>query len=172
MGIRPGRCRTTYVSANYFSFLGVTPVRGRGFLPEEERQGSAPVVVLSHRLWQRLGGDPKLVGEFVSVNGTRCQVVGVAPEGFTGVTLIGPDLWLPLGSYRTVAELDPGRRDSDRTDREYPAAPPCRTTQAGLDHAGGPGTTASSGPALQTGISRGSGGPVPRLTSARRAGSR
>ena len=55
------RVRPSYVSANYFPFLGVAPVLGRGFLPEEEQQGSAPVVVLSQRLWQRLGGDPKLV---------------------------------------------------------------------------------------------------------------
>ena len=105
----------TYVSANYFSFLGAAPARGRGFLPEEEQWGSAPVVVLSRRCWQRLGSDPKLIGEFVSVNGTDCQVVGVAPEGFTGVTLTGPDLWLPLGSYRTVDTL-PRRK----ADREYP----------------------------------------------------
>jgi putative ABC transport system permease protein len=94
--------RTAYVSANYFSFLGAAPVRGRDFLPEEELSGSAPVAILSQRCWRRLGSDPKLVGEFVSINGTRCQVVGVAPEGFTGATLMGPDLWLSLGSYRTV----------------------------------------------------------------------
>jgi len=93
---------TTYVSANYFSVLVAAPVQGRGFLPEEERHGSAPVVVLSYRCWQRLGSNPKLIGEFLSVNGTDCQVVGVAPEGFTGVTLNGFDLWLPLGSIRTV----------------------------------------------------------------------
>lgn len=75
---------------------------GKGFSPEEEQPGSAPIVVLSYRCWQRLGSDPKLIGEFLSVNGTDCQVVGVAPEGFTGVTLAGSDLWLPLGSFRTV----------------------------------------------------------------------
>ena len=94
--------RATYISTNYFSFLGVAPVLGRGFLPEEERLGGAFVVVLSHRLWQRLGGHPKLVGEFLTVNGIRCQVVGVAPKDFTGVSFVGPDLWLPLGNYRKV----------------------------------------------------------------------
>jgi predicted permease len=103
---------TRYVSANYFSVLGAAPVWGRGFLPEEERPGSAPVTVLSHRLWQQLGGDPKLVGEFVTINGTRCQVVGVAPEGFTGVTLYGPELWVPLGSYRVVSRW--GREQPNR----------------------------------------------------------
>ncbi|MCX5643814.1 MAG: ADOP family duplicated permease [Phycisphaerae bacterium] len=117
-----GQMQATYVSANYFSFLGVALARGRGFLPEEERQGDALVVVLSHRLWQRLGEDPKIVGQFLDVNGIRCQVVGVAPEGFTGVALLGSDLWLPLGSYLTVAELARGatRRANAGSDRDYP----------------------------------------------------
>jgi predicted permease len=94
--------KTNYISANYFSVLGVNPILGRVFLPKEEQQGSAPVVVLSYRCWQRLGGDPKLIGDFVKINGADCQVVGVAPEGFTGVTLEGPSLWLSLGSYWKV----------------------------------------------------------------------
>jgi len=103
--------RTRYVSANYFTGLGDNLVRGRGFLPEEERRGSAPVVVLGHNLWQRLGSDPKLVGEYITLNGTPCQVVGVAAEGFSGVTFIGPELWLPLGSYWTVVRFDPAWSD-------------------------------------------------------------
>jgi predicted permease len=95
--------KATYVSSNYFSFLGVAPVLGRGFLPGEDQQGSASVVVLSYPLWQRLGGSPKLVGEFVNVNGAVCQVIGVAPKGFTGTSLLGPDLWVPLGSYVAVS---------------------------------------------------------------------
>jgi predicted permease len=99
------RVWTTYVSANFFSFLGTAPILGRGFLPEEERQGSSPVAVLSYRCWQRLGGDPKLVGEYVSIGGTACQVIGVAPEGFNGITRNSYDLWLPLGSIRTVHSI-------------------------------------------------------------------
>jgi putative ABC transport system permease protein len=103
--------RTTYVSANFFSFLGTSPVLGRGFSPEEEQEGIAPVAVLSYRCWQWLGGDPNIVGEFVSINGTTCQVVGVASEGFNGVTLDGCDLWLPLGDLRTVHQRYRSRRD-------------------------------------------------------------
>jgi len=98
---------TRYVSANYFAGLGDDLVRGRGFLPEEERRGSAPVMVLGHDLWQRLGSDPKLIGEYITLNSTRCQVVGVAVKGFGGVTFESPDLWLPLGSYWTVMKFDP-----------------------------------------------------------------
>ena len=94
----------SYVSANYFSVLGVTPIRGRGFMPEEE-QGGARVVVLSWLCWQRLGSNPELVGQFVRVDGIRCEVVGIMPKGFTGVTFNGPDLWLSLGSYRSVSKV-------------------------------------------------------------------
>jgi predicted permease len=99
--------RPRYVSANYFTGLGDNLVRGRGFLSEEERRGSAPVVVLGHDLWQRLGGDPTLIGEYITLNSTRCQVVGVAVKGFGGVTFESPELWLPLGSYWTVMKFDP-----------------------------------------------------------------
>ncbi|MBN2313652.1 MAG: ABC transporter permease, partial [Sedimentisphaerales bacterium] len=97
--------KVTYVSSNYFSFLGVSPILGRGFLPGEDQQGSAAAVVLSYPLWQRLGGDPKLVGEYVHVNGTFCQVVGVAPQGFTGTSLLGPGLWVPLGNWVSMGSI-------------------------------------------------------------------
>jgi len=95
------------VSANYFTGLGDNLVRGWGFLPEEERRGSAPVVVLGHDLWQRLGSDPKLIGEYITLNSTCCQVVGVAVKGFGGITFSRTELWLPLGSYWTVMKFDP-----------------------------------------------------------------
>jgi len=110
----------TYVSSNYFSFLGVAPVLGRGFLPAEEQQGSASVVVLSYPLWQRLGGSPKLVGEYLNVNGAVCQVVGVAPKGFTGTSLLGPDLWVPLGNFITIRIRGQTRPANARVDWGYP----------------------------------------------------
>ncbi len=94
-----------FVSSNYFSFLGVRPALGRGFLADEEQPGGSPVAVLSHRAWQRLGGDPEIMGQSVRVNGAPCEVVGVAPEGFTGLTHLGPDLWLPTGSFLPVVRL-------------------------------------------------------------------
>jgi predicted permease len=112
--------KATYVSSNYFSLLGVAPVLGRGFLPAEEQQGSASVVVLSYPLWQRLGGSPKLVGEYVNVNGAVCQVVGVAPQGFTGTSLLGPDLWVPLGSFATIRIRGQTRPANARTGWGYP----------------------------------------------------
>lgn len=91
-----------YTSANYFSALGVKPAYGRTFLPEEERYGSEPVAVLSFRMWKELGGDPQVVGQIMDINLRPCRVVGVAPKGFHGTTIMGPDLWLPLGAYAAV----------------------------------------------------------------------
>ena len=102
--------RIAYVSANYFSALGVDPIHGRTFLPEEERHGAEPVVVLSHRTWQALGGDPNVAGQVAHINAQYCRIIGVAPEGFTGTMLLGPDIWLPLGAYGPV----------DRRNRPYP----------------------------------------------------
>jgi len=123
-----------FVSANYFSFLGVTPEFGRGFLPEEERQNAPSVAILSFRAWQRLGGDPEMVGQHLRVNGVSCEVVGVAPEGFTGVTHLGPDLWLPLGSYLRVVRLSRGinRPGKEASDWGYPGVIPVGRLKPGL----------------------------------------
>ncbi len=114
-----------FVSANYFSFLGITPAYGRTFLPEEERWGAEPVVVLSYRTWQRAGADPDVVGTYVAINGTPFRVIGVAPKGFTGTTVIGPELWLPLGSYGLVGHVGfdrPGKMPRELW--EYPDLAP------------------------------------------------
>ena len=95
-----------YVSSNYFSLLGAAPVYGRWFLPEEERYGAEPVVVLSYSAWKRCGGDPQQVGSQIWLNGKPVRVVGVAAKGFTGASLMGRDIWLPLGSGVTHDTAD------------------------------------------------------------------
>jgi predicted permease len=96
------RVTSTYVSANYFSGLGVRPARGRWFLPDEEHHGAEPVAVISHRLWRKQGADPEIVGKHVTIEGTVFRIVGVAPRRFTGTAVLGPDLWLPLGTYGLI----------------------------------------------------------------------
>jgi predicted permease len=111
---------TAFVSANYFSTLGVAPLRGRAFLPAEEQPDAEPVVILSHRAWQRQGADPDIVGKEVRINAVPFRVVGVAPEGFTGVALAGPDFWMPLGVYDLLdGRSGPEAADSS-LDRRYP----------------------------------------------------
>jgi predicted permease len=86
------------VSGNYFDMLGVEPVLGRGFLPEEDQTlGTHPVAVVSHEFWrQRLAGDPNAVGSSLVLNGHNFTLVGVAPPGFRGTDITNsPDVWAP-----------------------------------------------------------------------------
>ena len=94
------------VSGDFFSVLGVTPVLGRGFLPDEDEvPGRSLVTVLSNNFWQRqLGGDPGIVGQTLTLNGHAFTVIGVAPAGFKGVnTIAQPALWLPIMTHPQVA---------------------------------------------------------------------
>ena len=94
------------VSGDYFSVLGVTPVLGRGFLPDEDKvPGASLVTVLGYNFWQhQLGGDPAIVGQTIKLDGHAFSVVGVAPRGFKGVNAIGqPALWVPFMTHPQVA---------------------------------------------------------------------
>ena len=67
------------VTANYFDVLGVRPVRGRNFLPEEEE--SADVAMVTENFWQkRMGGDPRVIGRSVTLDGVPHTVVGILPN--------------------------------------------------------------------------------------------
>lgn len=87
------------VSGNFFQSMGVTPVLGRGFSPEEDRvPGRDAVAVLGYAAWQRnFAGDPKIVGRTIRLNNVAFTVIGVAPKKFTGIeTMVHPDLYLPV----------------------------------------------------------------------------
>jgi putative ABC transport system permease protein len=98
----PEQVIVQYVSVNFFSVLGVTPIIGPGFTPENGQEGKDDVVVLSYDLWKRrFGSDPTLVGKTIDLNGKPQTVVGVAPKNFGFFikqgTLTGskPQLWSP-----------------------------------------------------------------------------
>jgi predicted permease len=98
--------RTEYVSGNYFSVLGVNAIAGRVLTPEDDRPASAPVVVLSHHLWQNIyGGDAASIGSTLVIEGHPFTAIGIAPPGFFGETLRGdpPDLWIPLHQEPMIA---------------------------------------------------------------------
>ncbi|HSO73710.1 MAG TPA: ABC transporter permease [Blastocatellia bacterium] len=79
----PERVVGARVTASLFPVLGVAPVLGRAFLPEEDQPGRDQVVMISHRLWQnRFAADPNMVGRTVTLNGHNVSVVGVMPAGF------------------------------------------------------------------------------------------
>ncbi len=78
----PRRLDSELVSANLFSTLGVKAEIGRTFLPDEDQEKSPFVVVISHRVWQELGGSQNIVGGQLTINGSAATVVGVMPPGF------------------------------------------------------------------------------------------
>jgi predicted permease len=99
------------VTTNYFATLGARPALGRLFNPDEsDRPGGSPIIVLSHRFWtRRFNADPAIVGRLVRLNQFPMTVVGVAPQGFQGTTILAPDLWVPLGMTATAEQLDARR---------------------------------------------------------------
>ena len=77
------RVRVGMVSSTFFPILGVKMVAGRSFLPEEDRLGAAPVVLISAGLWHRkFGSDPGIVGKTITMNGIGYDVIGIVPGDF------------------------------------------------------------------------------------------
>lgn len=111
---------TMVVSENYFSVLGVAPIRGRGFdamTPAE--LAATPPVLISENYWQRrFGGDPAVLGRTIGLNGVAFTIIGITPRDFTGTTLLVPDFWAPL-TLKPLLHAD----DHSERDRE---APYCR----------------------------------------------
>jgi putative ABC transport system permease protein len=138
------------VSANFFSVLGVAPVLGPGFTPENGQPGHDNVVILSYGLWkERFAGDSGIIGKSILLNGHPQTVVGVAPQNFQwfikdgSLTGAKPQMWSPfvfpqsfhdhkqMGRFITVAaRLRPGATHSQaqsemnaiaaQLEREYP----------------------------------------------------
>ena len=87
------------VTGNYFQLLGVPATHGRTLLPNDDRPGSTPVVVISSGFWSDLyGEDPEVIGRSVRIGGRPYAIVGVAPEGFGGLTppVLTPGFWMPM----------------------------------------------------------------------------
>jgi predicted permease len=87
------------VSGNFFSTLGVQPVLGRAFLPEEDQTpGKHPVMVISHSLWSRMfASNPDVIGKQVQLSGQSFTIIGVTPESFAGVDLwFRPEVYVPM----------------------------------------------------------------------------
>ncbi|HKV09762.1 MAG TPA: ABC transporter permease [Thermoanaerobaculia bacterium] len=93
------RIGVNFTGPSYLALLGVRPQLGRLFTPEENgAPGSAPAIILSHDLWQRLyAKDPGIIGRKIQLNTTPYTVVGVMPEGFYDITQSRwpIDAWIP-----------------------------------------------------------------------------
>ncbi|MBB6143946.1 putative permease [Silvibacterium bohemicum] len=103
-GAAPERIYIGNVSANFFDVLGVKPLLGRFFLPEEEtRPDAQPYVVLGYSIWKtRYASDPQIVGKTIEIARHPVTVIGVAPEGFIGAAPgLRDDAWLTLNPLGT-----------------------------------------------------------------------
>jgi predicted permease len=92
------------VTQGYFEALGLIPAKGRFFLPgEASAPGSASVAVLSYGAWKNRFNSADVIGKTLEINGAPFTVVGVAPQGFLGISAIfGPDVWLPATMAQQV----------------------------------------------------------------------
>jgi predicted permease len=111
----PKQVSGSIATGNYFDVLGVKPVAGRFFLPEEDKTvDTHPVAVVGYNLWSSyFNSNPGLVGNTIKLNGHPFNVIGIAPQGFEGtVTGLSTDVWVPLMMH---GKLIPG---SDHQNRE------------------------------------------------------
>jgi putative ABC transport system permease protein len=82
-GAQPEEVEAKQATWNFFSVLGVKPILGRDFVPDDDQAGAQNVVILSHGLWrQTFGSDPQIVGKSIQLDGAGYIVVGVLPSGF------------------------------------------------------------------------------------------
>lgn len=117
--IEPERLTGTLVMPAFFSILGQSPLHGRALVEADGEAGAPPVLVLSEPLWRRrFGGDARVIGSTVQVDGVAHEIVGVMPNSF--VFPPGAELWLPMqipanaeqqrgpNAYAVIARLKTG----------------------------------------------------------------
>jgi putative ABC transport system permease protein len=93
-GDEPERLRGSAVTADFLTTLGVKPILGRVFTPEEDRPGGASVALVGHDLWRRLGGERGILGQTLKLEGQSTTVVGVLPPGFD--MPYSAEIWVPM----------------------------------------------------------------------------
>ena len=92
---QPRRYVGSYVSDTFLKILGVTPMKGRDFTPDDNKVGAEKVALLSYGLWKRdFGGDENVIGRDIRINGKPAKIIGVMPQGFAFPT--NEELWVPL----------------------------------------------------------------------------
>ena len=98
----PERVPAEMISSSFFPLLGVEPVIGRAFLPEEDQLGAAPVVLVSGGFWKRkFGSSLEALGRALTLNGTAYTIVGVIPADFyySGGNFQRSDVYVPIGQW-------------------------------------------------------------------------
>jgi putative ABC transport system permease protein len=116
-GDKPEQVKGVHISANYFKVFGTAPALGRSFTASEDSPNGPKAAIISQKLWKsHFGGDPRILGKTIVLNGDPYPIVGVLPDSF--VASPPADVWIPLqadpnstnqGHYLSVAaRLKPG----------------------------------------------------------------
>ena len=104
---RPERAQGSWITTGGFQSMGVQPLLGRLFRPDESKPGAPDVVILGHSLWQRsFGGDPEIIGRTIPLNSKQVTVVGVMPAGFGFPDT--SELWQPFADDEKTKEDERG----------------------------------------------------------------
>jgi predicted permease len=111
-GQLPEQYAGSYVSANFFRMLGVSPALGRDFAPEDDKPGAPPVVLIGSTVWkQRYNNDRSVLGRTIRLNAATVTIIGVMPDGMKFP--FNADVWMPVGS------LPPAITEQPRQARGY-----------------------------------------------------
>jgi predicted permease len=150
-GAGPERVGVCGCSGNLFSTLGVNPIAGRAFAPEEDRFDAPRVAVISYGLWQRqYGGAADVIGKSIRLDGEYHQIIGIMPRGFMFPHRL-VEVWRPLltqlppqlqirhdlhnlsvvGRLRDGVSLEQGRAEIDSISASYKSAHPDEATGKG-----------------------------------------
>ncbi len=150
---QPRRYTGGYISWDFFRTLGVAPVLGRDFVPEEDQPGVDKAVILSDALWKAdFGGDRSVIGKAIRVNGTAGTIIGVMPPKFQFPN--NEQLWIPVNSafpprprndrgvnfVSIIAKLKPGvsieqaQNEIDTVAKQFAAAFPDTNRQFSMGH--------------------------------------
>src|SRR5581483_3488255 len=101
------------VSYTYFQVLGVHPLLGRDFGPDDDKYGAQPTAILSYELWQEMyGGDKEIIGRSVRIDNADYAIIGVAPpigDNGLGGQIGWRRMWSPFRANESGARLNPGR---------------------------------------------------------------
>ena len=107
-GANPRHIEGQIVSCNFFSVLGRVPVLGREFSPEEcAHADGAPVAILSDAFWHsQFHADPHIVGSVILLNRRAFTVIGIAPSGFSGTSMLPSSYWAPVVMQKALIPGD------------------------------------------------------------------
>jgi putative ABC transport system permease protein len=111
----PAQLDCPFVEGNFLPTLGVSPILGRNFLPEEARPGGPSVVLISYALWnRRYNLDPGVLNKSINIDGTPVRVIGVLPRDFEMPRLQSADVLFPLAVDDSADRISNGGFGSPR----------------------------------------------------------